>query len=183
MNKLIILDRDGVINHDSDAFIKSPDEWIPIPGSLAAIAHLSHAGWRIVVASNQSGIGRGLFTMDTLNAIHAKMRREVIQAGGRIDAIFICPHHPDEGCECRKPSNGMFRDIAQRLDVRITGVPAVGDSLRDLQAASTSGCAPWLVLTGKGRRTWESAGQGGELPAGTQVCDDLASVAHALIED
>ncbi|MDN5843114.1 MAG: D-glycero-beta-D-manno-heptose 1,7-bisphosphate 7-phosphatase, partial [Alcaligenaceae bacterium] len=107
MNKLIILDRDGVINHDSDAFIKSPDEWMPIPGSLAAIAQLSHAGWRIVVASNQSGIGRGLFTMDALNAIHAKMRREVAQAGGQIDAIFICPHHPDDGCKCRKPSNGM----------------------------------------------------------------------------
>lgn len=182
MSKLIILDRDGVINQDSDDFIKSPDEWVPVPGSLAAIARLSHAGWRIVVASNQSGIGRGLFTMDTLNAIHAKMRREVAGAGGQLDAIFICPHKPDEGCDCRKPANGMFRDIARRLDARLAGVPAVGDSLRDLQAASASGCIPWLVLTGKGRRTYDAAGQGGELPAGTRVCDDLAGVANALIE-
>lgn len=182
MSKLIILDRDGVINEDSDAFIKSPDEWVPVPGSLEAIARLSHAGWRIVVASNQSGIWRGLFTMDTLNAIHAKMRREVARAGGQIDAIFICPHGPDEGCDCRKPANGMFRDIARRLDTKLAGVPAVGDSLRDLQAASASSCAPWLVLTGKGRRTWEAAGQSGELPAGTRVCDDLAAVANTLIE-
>lgn len=182
MTKLLILDRDGVINHDSDAFIKTPDEWIAIPGSLEAIARLSHAGWRIVVASNQSGVGRGMFTMDTLGAIHAKMRREVTQAGGVIEAIFICPHAPDEGCACRKPASGMFKDIAQRLDVPLAGVPAVGDSLRDLQAASQSGCVPWLVLTGKGQSTWALAGESGELPMGTQVADNLAAIADRLLE-
>ncbi|MBV6273551.1 D-glycero-beta-D-manno-heptose 1,7-bisphosphate 7-phosphatase [Alcaligenaceae bacterium CGII-47] len=181
MTKLLILDRDGVINHDSDAFIKSPEEWNAIPGSLEAIARLSHAGWRIVIASNQSGIGRGLFTMDTLSTIHTKMRRELAQAGGVIEAIFICPHRPDDGCACRKPANGMFSDIARRLDIPLIGVPAVGDSLRDLQAASQSGCVPWLVLTGKGQDTWAAAGESGELPMGTQIADNLAAVADRLL--
>lgn len=180
--KLIILDRDGVINQDSDAFIKSPDEWIPIPGSLEAIGRLSHAGWRVVVASNQSGIARGLFSMETLGAIHARMREAVADAGGHIDAIFFCPHGPDDACACRKPMTGMLHDIAQRLDVHLEGVPLVGDSLRDLQAAAASGCSPWLVLTGKGRKTWETSGTSGELPAGTEVRDDLAAVADALLK-
>lgn len=181
MTRLLILDRDGVINHDSDAYIKTPDEWIAIPGSLEAIARFSHAGWRIVVASNQSGVARGMFTMDTLGAIHTKMRREVALAGGLIEAIFICPHGPDEGCACRKPANGMFRDIAQRLDIPLGGVPAVGDSLRDLQAASRAGCVPWLVLTGKGQATWAAAGESGELPMGTRVADNLSAVADSLL--
>ncbi len=180
--KLVILDRDGVINHDSDAYIKSPAEWIPIDGSLDAIARLSRAGWRIVVASNQSGLARGLFTMDTLVAIHAKMHQAVADAGGRIDAIFICPHGPQEGCACRKPAPGMLRDIGRRLDVPLAGVPVVGDGLRDLQAAVQCGCAPWLVLTGKGRKTWEDAGRQGLLPAGTEVREDLAAVADALLK-
>jgi len=180
--KLIILDRDGVINQDSDAFIKSPDEWIPIAGSLEAIGRLSQAGWRVVVASNQSGIARGLFTMETLCAIHARMRQAVADAGGSIDAIFVCPHGPDDDCGCRKPAPGMLHDIAQRLDVRLEGVPLVGDSLRDLQAAAACQCAPWLVLTGKGRKTWETAGASGELPAGTEVRDDLAAVVDALLK-
>ncbi len=140
--KLIILDRDGVINQDSDAFVKSPDEWIPIPGSLEAIGRLSHAGWRVVVASNQSGIARGLFSMETLGAIHTRMRQAVAEAGGRIDAIFFCPHGPDEACACRKPLPGMLYDIAHRMDVHLDGVPLVGDSLRDLQAAAAAGCTP-----------------------------------------
>lgn len=156
--KLIILDRDGVINEDSDAYIKTPDEWQAVPGSLDAIARLSRAGWRVVVASNQSGLARGYFSMDTLNAIHAKMRRELAQAGGHLDAIFVCPHGPDDGCRCRKPAPGLFEDIARRYDVNLAGVPTVGDSLRDLQAAVQLGCKPWLVRTGKGLRTLEKGG-------------------------
>lgn len=170
--KLIILDRDGVINEDSDAYIKTPDEWQAVPGSLAAIARLSRAGWRVVVASNQSGLARGYFSMDTLNAIHAKMRRELAQAGGHLDAIFVCPHGPDDGCRCRKPAPGLFEDIARRYDVNLAGVPTVGDSLRDLQAAVQLGCKPWLVRTGKGLRTLEKGG----LPAGTEVRDNLAAI-------
>jgi len=170
--KLVILDRDGVINEDSDAYIKTPDEWHAVPGSLDAIARLSRAGWRVVVASNQSGLARGLFSMDTLNAIHAKMRRELAQAGGHIDAIFVCTHGPDDGCRCRKPAPGLFEDIARRYDVGLENVPAVGDSLRDLQAASALGCAPWLVRSGKGLRTLEKGG----LPPGTRIRDNLAAI-------
>jgi D-glycero-D-manno-heptose 1,7-bisphosphate phosphatase len=175
--KLAILDRDGVINQDSSAFIKSPDEWLPIPGSLDAIARLSRANWRVVIASNQSGIARGLFSVNDLNAIHAKMRRELAAAGGLIDAIFVCPHGPDDGCTCRKPLKGMFLDIARRYDVGLKNVPAIGDSLRDLQAASAAGCSPWLVLTGNGRKTWDT----GDLPDGTQVRDNLAAVVDSLL--
>ncbi|UYO94525.1 D-glycero-beta-D-manno-heptose 1,7-bisphosphate 7-phosphatase [Pollutimonas sp. M17] len=175
--KLAILDRDGVINQDSAAFIKHPDEWIPLPGSLEAIARLSRANWRVVIASNQSGLARGLFSMDTLNAIHAKMRREAAQAGGAIDAIFVCPHGPDDDCGCRKPRTGLFVDIGRRYDIDLKNVPAVGDSLRDLQAASQAGCVPWLVLTGNGEKT---RGQG-PLPAGTEIRADLASVVDAWL--
>lgn len=170
--KLAIIDRDGVINHDSDAFIKSPQEWEAIPGSLEALARLTENGWKVVIATNQSGLARGLFSMNTLNAIHAKMRRELALLGGFIDAIFICPHGPDDGCTCRKPAPGMFRDIAHRYEVNLQTVPSVGDSLRDLQAASQAGCAPWLVQTGKGMRTLEKGG----LPEGTRVEADLAAV-------
>ncbi len=175
--KLAILDRDGVINQDSPAFIKSPDEWIPIPGSLDAIARLSRASWRVVIASNQSGIARGLFSVNDLNAIHGKMRRELAQAGGVIDAIFVCPHGPDDGCACRKPLKGMFLDIARRYDIDLKNIPAIGDSLRDLQAANEAGCAPWLVLTGNGQKTWDK----GDLPGGTQVRDNLAAVVDSLL--
>ncbi|TAL77229.1 MAG: D-glycero-beta-D-manno-heptose 1,7-bisphosphate 7-phosphatase [Burkholderiaceae bacterium] len=170
--KLVILDRDGVINQDSDSFIKSPGEWVALPGSLEAIARLSQAGWKVVVASNQSGLARGLFSMQTLNAINAKMRYDVAQAGGHIDSIFICAHGPDDGCECRKPKPGMFLDIARRYDTELNDVPAVGDSLRDLQACAAAGCAPWLVLTGKGQKTWDN----GNLPAGTLVGKSLAAI-------
>jgi D-glycero-D-manno-heptose 1,7-bisphosphate phosphatase len=177
--KLIILDRDGVINRDSDAFVKTPDEWIPLPGSLEAIARLTQSGWTVVVATNQSGLARGLFDMDTLNAIHIKMRRELAALGGSIEAIFLCPHGPDDGCGCRKPLPGMMHDIAQRLDADLAGVPAVGDSLRDLQAAAAAGCAPWLVLTGNGEKTRAK----GNLPPGTRVCANLAEVADLLLQD
>lgn len=176
--KFIILDRDGVINFDSDQFIKSPDEWKPIPGSLEAIARLNQWGWRVVVASNQSGIGRGLFGMDTLNAINEKMVRNLSQLGGRLDGIFFCPHAADSTCDCRKPKPGLFQQISRRFNVDLTGQPAVGDSLRDLQAGAAVGCKPYLVLTGKGRKTKDDPA----LPAGTQIYADLASVVADLID-
>ncbi len=177
--KLIILDRDGVINQDSDSFVKNPDEWIALPGSLHAIARLTQAGWKVVVATNQSGLARGLFDMDTLTAIHTKMRRELAAAGGSIDAVFMCPHGPDDNCACRKPKPGMFEQIGHRYDVDLAGVPAVGDSLRDLQASSSVGCSPWLVLSGNGKKTLAKGG----LPDNTRVCADLSAVVDALLQD
>jgi D-glycero-D-manno-heptose 1,7-bisphosphate phosphatase len=174
--KLVILDRDGVINQDSDQFIKSPQEWIPIKGSPEAIARLNHWGYHVVVATNQSGVGRGLFNMDTLNAIHDKMYRVVAQAGGRIDAVFFCPHTSEDKCSCRKPRAGMFEDIATRFRCDMEGVPAVGDSLRDLQAAVAVGAEPLLVLTGKGVKTQLDP----KLPSGTLIFADLAAVAESL---
>lgn len=175
--KLVILDRDGVINQDSDQFIKNPDEWKTIPGSLEAIAKLNHTGYRVVVASNQSGIGRGLFDMGALNAINDKMYRALGQLGGRIDALFYCPHAAEADCDCRKPKPGMFLDIAQRFNVTLDGVPSVGDSLRDLQAASSAGAQPILVLTGKGRKTKAAGG----LPEGTMVFADLAEAVRRIV--
>lgn len=174
--KLIILDRDGVINYDSDQFIKSPDEWRAIPGSLEAIARLNQWGWRVVVASNQSGVGRGLFGMDTLNAINDKMVKSLAQVGGRLDAIFFCPHAADSTCACRKPKPGLFVQIAERFNVDLAGVPCVGDSLRDLQAGVAVGCQPYLVLTGKGLKTRDDPA----LPEQTLVYADLASVVADL---
>jgi D-glycero-D-manno-heptose 1,7-bisphosphate phosphatase len=174
--KLVVLDRDGTINHDSDQYIKSPAEWKPIPGSLEAIARLTQADWHVVVATNQSGIERGLFDMATLNTIHAELHRAVGQAGGRIDAIFFCPHAADSNCQCRKPRPGLLLEIAARLNVALEGVPMVGDSLRDLQAAAAAGARPILVLTGKGRATQQAGG----LPPGTEVFADLAAVAEKL---
>jgi D-glycero-D-manno-heptose 1,7-bisphosphate phosphatase len=175
--KLIILDRDGVINHDSPHFIKSPEEWKPIQGSIEAIARLTQADYRVVVATNQSGIGRSLFDMETLNAIHTKMLKAVNQAGGRIEAIFYCPATAESNSPHRKPAPGMFHEIGERMNANLSGVPAVGDSLRDLQAAAAVGAQPILVLTGKGKKTQDMA-----LPPGTQVYDDLAAVAHALAD-
>ena len=174
--KLVVLDRDGTINHDSDEYIKSPSEWKPIKGSLEGIARLSQAGWRVVVATNQSGMARGLFDVAALNAIHDAMHRAVAQAGGRIDAIFFCPHAPEAGCECRKPKPGMLREIADRMNLDLADVPVIGDSLRDTQAAAAAGARPFLVLTGNGRRTYETGG----LPEGTLVFADLATAAEYL---
>lgn len=175
--KLIILDRDGVINYDSDQFIKSPEEWKPLPGSLEAIALLTQAGYRVVVATNQSGVARGLFEMPALNAIHEKMHKACAQAGGRIDAVFFCPHAADTGCDCRKPKSGMIAEIAERYSMNLQGVPSVGDSLRDLQASARLGAQPILVLTGKGKKT---QAQGG-LPEGTLIFPDLAAVVATLV--
>lgn len=147
--KLVILDRDGVINYDSDEYVKSADEWVPIPGSLEAIARLHQEGYKVVVATNQSGVGRGLFDMDTLNRIHGKMLDVLRHKGGEIDGIFICPHTPNDSCDCRKPLPGLFREIAERLKVNLAGVYAVGDSARDVQAARAVNARPVLVRTGK----------------------------------
>jgi len=175
--KLIVLDRDGVINHDSAQFIKSPDEWRPIPGSLEAIARLNHAGYRVVIATNQSGIGRGLFDMATLNAIHEKMHRALSRAGGRIDALFYCPHTAEALCECRKPKTGMLRDIGVRFGVDMSDVPCIGDSVRDLSAADAVGAQPMLVLTGKGEKTLRE----GNFPKSTLIFPDLAFAVSALL--
>ena len=176
--KLIILDRDGVINHDSPDFIKSPKEWLPIPGSLEAIARLNQAGYRVVVASNQSGIAREYFDMAVLNAIHQKMHTAAQQVGATIDAIFFCPHAAADHCDCRKPKPGMFHEISARYKISLKGVPTVGDSLRDLQAGYVSGCTPYLVLTGKGEKTAETGG----LPPGTLTFPDLAAMVSHLLK-
>jgi D-glycero-D-manno-heptose 1,7-bisphosphate phosphatase len=175
-SKLIILDRDGVINQDSDLYIKSPEEWVPLPGSLEAIAHLNQWGYRVVVCTNQSGIGRGLFGMDTLNQIHNKMIKAAAQVGASIDAIFYCPHTHTDQCDCRKPQPGMLREISLRYNLNLAGVPVVGDSLRDLQAAQAAGAQALLVLTGKGEKTRLDPA----LPAGTPIFADLAAAAQHL---
>src|SRR5262245_15115916 len=176
--KLVILDRDGVINFDSDAYIKNPDEWKPVPGSLKAIARLTQAGHHVVVATNQSGIGRGLFEMATLNAIHDKMHRAAGQAGGRIDAVFYCPHASEAGCDCRKPKPGLLEEIGRRFGTSLKDVPFIGDSLRDLECAVAVGARPILVLTGKGAKTQSDGG----LPAGTAVHPDLADAVKSIIK-
>ena len=175
--KLIILDRDGVINFDSDLYIKSPAEWRPIPGSIEAISRLNQNGFRVVVATNQSGIGRGLFDMATLNAINDKMMEMVFRQGGRIDALFFCPHTATEQCGCRKPRTGMLEEIAARFHADLKGVPVIGDSLKDLQAAESVGAQPVLVLTGKGTKTQSEDA----LPKKTIVFADLAEASRHLI--
>ena len=178
--KLCILDRDGTINEDSLDYIKSPQEWLPLPGALEAIARLNHAGWHVVVASNQSGLGRGLFDVATLNAMHAKMNTMLAAVGGRVDAIFYCPHAPDDKCRCRKPEPGLFEQIGERYGIELVGVPSVGDTVRDLVAGVALGCEPHLVLTGKG-----AAMVGRELPdtfpKATRVHADLSAFADFLL--
>ena len=178
--KLCILDRDGTINEDSDEYVKSPAEWQPLPGALEAIARINHAGWHVVVVTNQSGLGRGLFDVSALNAMHTKMHSMLAAVGGRIDAIFYCPHTPEDHCNCRKPASGLYEQIAERYGVDLRGMPTVGDSVRDLVAGVGVGCKPHLVLTGKA-----AAYRGLELPegfpAGTQVHDDLAAFAQHLV--
>lgn len=178
--KLVILDRDGTINRASDEFVKSPDEWHPLPGSLEAISRLNHAGFHVVLATNQSGLGRGLFDMAALNAVHSHMVKMVAAAGGRIDAIFYCPHAPDEGCTCRKPAPGLLHQIQERYGIDLHGVPYVGDSLRDMQAAHAAGCAPHLVLTG---RHPDVQGQAlpATFPAQTQVHANLSAFVDHLM--
>jgi D-glycero-D-manno-heptose 1,7-bisphosphate phosphatase len=180
--KLIILDRDGTINEDRDDFVKTPDEWVPIPGALEAIARLNHAGWHTVVATNQSGLGRGTFDMATLNAMHTKMNQLLAKQGGRIDAVFFCPHAPEEACNCRKPLPGLFEQIGARFGVDLCDVPVVGDSLRDLQAGVAVGCQPHLVRTGKGASLDAAQLQAlCEQVPGTLVHADLTAFADHMI--
>lgn len=168
--KLIVLDRDGVINYDSDDYIKSVDEWIPLPGSLEAIARLNRAGYTVTVATNQSGIARGYYDLDALQAMHAKLRTGLAELGGELGMIAYCPHGPDDGCDCRKPLPGMLNQIATHYGVSMESVPVVGDSLRDLEAAMAVGAHPVLVRTGKGERTLAKGG----LPDDLEIYDDLA---------
>ncbi|WP_175413322.1 D-glycero-beta-D-manno-heptose 1,7-bisphosphate 7-phosphatase [Pseudomonas sp. 37 R 15] len=178
MLKLLILDRDGVINYDSDAYIKSVAEWIPLPGSIEAIAQLSKAGWTVAIATNQSGIARGYYDIATLDAMHARLRRLVAEQGGEVGLVVYCPHGPDEGCACRKPKPGMLKTIAKHYKVPLAGIWFVGDSLGDLEAAKAVDSQPVLVKTGKGEKT-----QAKNLPVGTLIFDDLAAVAAELINN
>lgn len=175
--KLLILDRDGVINEEHPGFIKSPDEWIPLPGSLEAMGELTRAGWSLVIATNQSGVARGYYDVQMLNRIHAKMYKAANEEGGHIDAVFFCPHGPDDGCSCRKPAPGMIEDIARRYHIQPADCMMVGDSQRDLEAIAAAGGKPILVRTGNGSTT-EAAGK---LPPGTLVFDNLAAVARHLL--
>ena len=178
MIKLLVLDRDGVINHESVDFIKSADEWKPIAGSLDAIARLVRAGYTVAVATNQSGVGRGIVSLRDLAAIHQKMQAGIEAAGGRIDKIVFCPHLPGEGCDCRKPAPGLLQQLADHYDVSMSGVPVIGDSLRDLDAAVAIGARPCLVLTGNGITTRQQLDEAGREVA---TYDDLATAVTALL--
>lgn len=179
MNKLIFLDRDGVINQDSDAYIKSAAEWIPIPGSAEAIARLCKEGYSVVVVTNQSGLGRGYFSCSELDAMHSKMRALIEAAGGKIDGIFFCPHTPDQQCNCRKPLPGLIHQAEHALNISAKGAILVGDSLRDIEAGQAAGCVPFLVKTGKGTQTL-NRGKGLD---GIPVFDDLAAVVNHLLSE
>ena len=176
---LVILDRDGVINEDSTEFIKAPEDWVPIPGSLDAIARLNRAGFRVVVATNQSGIRRRLLDIGTLNRIHEVMHRQLAGVGGHVEAIFICPCHPKDDCSCFKPNPGMLLDIAARLRVSLETVPYIGDKLSDVEAARAAGARPILVKTGVGAKTLEENPDLGDVG----VFENLAEVADSLIAD
>jgi D-glycero-D-manno-heptose 1,7-bisphosphate phosphatase len=181
--KLVILDRDGTINEDRDDYVKSPEEWVPLPGALEAISRLNHAGWHTVLATNQSGLGRGLFDMAMLNAMHARMNQMLSKHGGRIDAVFFCPHAPEEQCDCRKPLPGLVLQIGERYGLDLSEVPVVGDSLRDIQAGRAAGCPTHLVRTGKCAPLDDAQlEQIVQQVPGTQLHADLCAFADALIQ-
>src|SRR6478609_7094276 len=179
--KLVILDRNGSLNVHREDFVKSDIEWTPLPGALEAVARLNHAGWHVVIASNQSGLGRGLFDVASLNAMHAKMHKMLAAVGGRVEAVFYCPHSPDEGCDCRKPKPGLFRQIGERFGVDLANVPTAGDSLRDLLAGAAAGCEPHLLLTGMGQAC-RGVPLPPEYPPNTRVHEDLAAFVDFLLE-
>ena len=178
--KLVILDRDGTINHDSEDYVKSADEWKPLPGALEAIARLNQAGWHVVVASNQSGLGRGMYEVSDLNAMHTKMHQLLAAVGGRIDAVFYCPHTPMDQCSCRKPAPGLFEQIADRYSMDLRNVPTVGDTARDLVAGLAVGCEPHLVLTGKGA-AYKGRNLPETFPAHTRVHENLSAFVDFLL--
>ena len=179
--KIVILDRDGTINYDSDEYIKSPEEWRALPGALEAISRLNHAGYHVVIATNQSGLGRGLMDVAALNAIHKRMLKQLAAVGGRVDAIFYCPHAPTDGCNCRKPMPGLIEQIAERFGLEMTGVSFVGDTLNDMMAATAAGCVPHLVLTGKSEALRGQA-LPSVFPAGTQMHLDLNAFVDVLLK-
>ncbi len=181
---LLILDRDGVINQDSDGYIRSLADWTPVPGSIEAIAALSKAGFRIAIATNQSGLSRGYFTLDDMEEIHQRLCQLVENEGGEIAGIFYCPHLPDEGCDCRKPATGLLQAIEAELETPVADSYFVGDSLKDLQAARAMHCKPVLVLTGKGPKTQQQLGaEGVDLrdPQEVPIYPDLAAAAQAIL--
>ena len=181
--KLVILGRDGILNDYRDDHVKSPEEWVPIKGALEAVSRLNHAGWHTVVATNQAGIGRGMIDMATINAVHVAMNRRLMAEGGRIDAVFFCPHTPEDGCDCRKPLPGMMKDIGYRYGADLSHVPMVCDTLRDLQAAQAGGCQPHLVLSGRAALLDEATllRYVEQVPA-TQVHRDLDAFAEFLLQ-
>ena len=181
--KLIIIGRDGILNRFRPDHVKEPDEWEPIPGALEAVARLNHAGWHIVLATNQSGIGRGLIDMASVNAVHLHMMKLLAAKGGRLDAVFFCPHAPEEACDCRKPLPGMLLDIARRYAVDLKNVPMVGDTPRDLEAARAGGCQPHLVRSGRAALVEdEEVAQWVAAVPETQVHEDLASFAQSWLQ-
>lgn len=181
--KLVILGRDGILNEFRENHVTAPEEWQPVPGALEAVARLNHAGWHVVVATNQSGIGRGMIDMAAVNAVHAHMNQLLMVQGGRIDAVFFCPHTPEEGCDCRKPRPGLMLDIGQRYGMDLAQVPMVGDTLRDLQAARQAGCPAHLVLSGRAARL--SPAQVADMQVqvpGAQVHDSLGAFVDHLLK-
>ncbi|MBS3911147.1 MAG: D-glycero-beta-D-manno-heptose 1,7-bisphosphate 7-phosphatase [Hydrogenophaga sp.] len=185
--KLLILDRDGTLNRSRDDYVASPDEWEALPGALEAVARLNQGGWRVVLVTNQSGIGRGLFDMASLNAIHAKMHRQLAAAGARVEAVFFCPHAPEDACACRKPAPGLFVQVGQRFGFDLSRVPAAGNAVRHVQAAAAAGCPTHLLTTGQSEALRARSGQQPDatslstLPPGTQVHDDLSAFADWLL--
>lgn len=179
IERFVFLDRDGVINADSDLYIRNDSDWIPIPGSIDAIVNLNHAGFRIAIVSNQSGLARGYFDIGSLNTMHQKLHHLISQRGGHIEMIVFCPHSPDEGCSCRKPLPGMLRQVQARTGIDLQGLPFIGDSLTDIQAARHEGMVPILVRTGKGL---QSLATGGNLVKDVLVYDDLKTASDDLIK-
>ena len=177
--KLVILDRDGTINEEGQEGVETLEAWRPLPGALEAIAKLNHAGWHVVIAANQANLGRGLIEVATLNLIQAKLHKMLSAVGGRIDAVFYCPHTPDEGCRCRKPESGLFEQIGERYGIDLKGMPTVGDSVEDLVAGAAVGCQPHLVLTGQGAQ-FRDRPLPASFPADTRVHEDLAAFAEFL---
>jgi len=181
--KLIVLGRDGVLNQFRDDHVKSPDEWLPIAGALEAVARLNHAGWHVVVATNQSGIGRGMIDMSAVNAVHARMNQQLLAKGGRLDAVFFCPHTPEDNCDCRKPLPGLLQEIGRRYAIDLAGVPVVGDTLRDLRAAQAAGGEPHLVQSGRAADIDDEQVRSmlSQVP-GARAHADLAAFASFLLE-